>query len=190
LRNTEENDDNQVEDLSTFTTKFKTWLDFVISKATYMLRNENLTSKESHVGKRTMIQLLALISQILSAEQLNENKDIVPKIIMPLYVIMEKDGYHLHEDVDMKNLEEIQSAAKECMQILEDKLGVNEYSVYYARVNKTIVERRQERKAKRSRLEITNPQLASTKKLKKHKKSNENRKVTKDASGYYSRKRS
>lgn len=190
LRNTEENDDNQVEDLSTSTTKFKTWLDFVISKATYMLRNENLTSKESHVGKRTMIQLLALISQILSAEQLNENKDIVPKIIMPLYVIMEKDGYHLHEDVDMKNLEEIQSAAKECMQILEDKLGVNEYSVYYARVNKTIVERRQERKAKRSRLEITNPQLASTKKLKKHKKSNENRKVTKDASGYYSRKRS
>ena len=190
LKNVEENEGQEGQDLSTTTTKFKTWLDFVISKATYMLRNENLTAKESHVGKRTMIQLLALISQILSAEQLNENEDIVPKIIMPLYVIMEKDGYHLHEDEDLKNLEEIQSAAKECMQILEDKLGVNEYSVYYAKVNKTIVERRQERKAKRSRLEITNPQLASTKKLKKHKKSNENRKLVKNSSGYYSRNRS
>ena len=88
LKNTEKNDGNDAEDLSTSTTKFKTWLDFVISKATYMLRNEILTSKESHVGKRTIIQLLALITQILSADQLNENKDIVPEFIMPLYVIM------------------------------------------------------------------------------------------------------
>ena len=181
-------DDN--DDLSTSTAKFTTWFDFVISKATYMLRNENLTSKESHIGKKAMIKLLALISQILSVEKLNENKTIVPKILMPLFIIMEKDGYHLVDEVDIKNLEELQSVTKECMQILEDKLGINKYTMYYASVNKTIAERRQERKAKRTRLEITNPELASNKKLKKHKKSKENRKFTKDQNGYYKRNRS
>ncbi|XBW37983.1 hypothetical protein QEN19_003568 [Hanseniaspora menglaensis] len=177
------------EDLSTSTAKFKTWIDFVISKATYMLRNENLTPKESHTGKKSMIQLLALIVQVLSVEKLTENNDIVPKILMPLFIIMEKDGYHLVDEADIQNLEDLQSVTKDCMQILEDKLGINKYTSYYATVNKVIATRRQERKAKRSRLEITNPELASNKKLKKHKNSKENRKFTKDSSGYYKRKR-
>ncbi|OBA25373.1 hypothetical protein HANVADRAFT_3822 [Hanseniaspora valbyensis NRRL Y-1626] len=138
-----------------------------------------------------MIKLLALIySKYYLLEKLNENKTIVPKILMPLFIIMEKDGYHLVDEVDIKNLEELQSVTKECMQILEDKLGINKYTMYYASVNKTIAERRQERKAKRTRLEITNPELASNKKLKKHKKSKENRKFTKDQNGYYTRNHS
>lgn len=177
------------DDLSTNTTNFTTWFDFVISKATYMLRNENLTPRESHIGKKSMIKLLAFIAQIFSVEKLKLNKNVVIKMLMPLFIIMEKDGYHLTNEVDIENFEELQSVANDCMQLLEEKLGINDYSVYYAEVNKTISDRRQERKAKKRRLEVTNPEVASNNKLKKHKKSKEARKYSKDQNGYYKRKR-
>lgn len=75
------------------------------------------------------------------------------------------------------------------MQLIEQKLGVTEYTKVYSQVKSAVNARRQERKTKRSQMAVHAPDVAARRKLKKHERSREKRKHEKDDNGYYRSKK-
>ena len=127
-----------------------------------------------------MIQLLALMVQILDSATIEKESE---KIIMSLFMFLEKEN-----SIDEQE-EELQDLAKECLQFLESKLTVSQFTTAYAAVKQKVYVRRQERKAKRAVLAVKAPDVAANRKFKKHARSREKRKHQKDENGFYKKKR-
>lgn len=154
-------------------------LHYLVRRAGAIIRSEE-NPTESFMSKKSCIQLLALLIQVFD----DNLKDVAEDVILPLYVYLEYDvSYTLSE-----SQKELSVLAQECLQILESKLTVSEFTSSYASVKRRVVTRRQERKAKRSVLAVTEPEKAARRKLRKHERSREKRRHEKDDSGYYQRR--
>ncbi|CCE61523.1 hypothetical protein TPHA_0A04500 [Tetrapisispora phaffii CBS 4417] len=159
------------------TTEYIDALDYLVSRASSIIRSEE-NHNESFMSKKSCIQLLAMLLQIVNVSQL---ESLAEKIILALYINTEGSTYtRLSEDQ-----ETLQNLANECMQMLESKLSVSSFTSAYSSAKYTISMRRQERRTKRSILAVTAPDVAANRKLKRHTRSREKRKFVKDDNGYY-----
>ncbi|CAR25627.1 ZYRO0A04356p [Zygosaccharomyces rouxii] len=155
-------------------------LDYMIVRAGAIIRSEE-NPADSFMSKKSCIQLLALLVQILDENQLVEESE---KIIMSLFNYLEQGaGDGLNEEQ-----QELGNLAQECLQILESKISVSDFTQAYANVKHNVLTRRQERKAKRAVLAVKAPDVAAQKKIKKHVRSREKRKHERDEHGFYQRK--
>lgn len=152
---------------------------YMVSRIGAVIRSEE-NQVESFTSKKACIQLFGFLIQLLD----NELKDIAGAIIMPLFVYLEYDVSAFMSD----SQKELSDLAQECLQVLESKLSVSDFTKAYANVKQEVAARRKERKAKRSILAVTEPEKAARRKLKKHARSREKRKHEKDDSGYYQRR--
>ncbi|QLQ80371.1 hypothetical protein HG537_0D03720 [Torulaspora globosa] len=152
---------------------------YMISRIGAIIRSEE-NQTESFASKKACIQLLGFLIQLLD----DELKDVAEALIMPLFVYLDYDVSAALSE----NHTELSALAQECLQMLEAKLSVSDFTKAYANVKLEVVNRRKERKAKRSILAVTQPEKAAQRKLKKHARSREKRKHEKDDSGYYQRK--
>lgn len=155
-------------------------LDYMIVRAGAIIRSEE-NPTDSFVSKKSCIQLLALLAQILDGDRLVEESE---KIIMSLFTFLEQvagEGFNQEQ-------QELGSLAQESLQVLESKISVSDFTKAYANVKQIVLNRRQERKAKRAVLAVRAPDVAAQKKIKKHVRSREKRKHEKDENGFYQRK--
>ncbi|CCH61577.1 hypothetical protein TBLA_0F00330 [Henningerozyma blattae CBS 6284] len=155
-------------------------IDFMISRTSSIIRSEE-NPQDFYLSKKTGLQFFALLIQIIDEHDM---KTYVEKIILALYNYTETDNKeHLTDEQ-----EELRNLATECMQLLEKKLNVSDFTMAYANVKQIVIDRRKERRAKRAILAVNAPDVASRIKLKKHFRSKEKRKHEKDENGYYQRK--
>lgn len=172
-RTNEEEDDDPV-----VGQKFTKATDFVISRICAILRQE-LKADASSVAKKSAIQMGALISQIVTTTRLTS---IAEQLIMSMYNIIEGGTESTDSD-------EVLLLSRECLKVLEDRLGVTEYTSVFTSVKLQVDERRKERRVKRAQLAINAPDIAARRKMKKHERFRENRKHERDENGYYRPKR-
>lgn len=158
--------------------KYSKASDFVVSRICGLMRQQLRTDGEP-TSKISAIQLAALITQIVTIERLNE---IGSQLLMGLYNIT-------HAGTESSEPEEVVRLAKECLKILEDRLGVTEYTALFSSVKAQVDERRYERRVKRTQLGVNAPEVAARRKMRKHERFRENRKHDRDANGYYKPKR-
>lgn len=158
---------------------YKSALDYMVSRISVIIRNEQ-NMADSHVSKKASIQFFAFLAQLLPEESIHP---LAEKIILSLYVHLETDKGNISEEK-----EELSNLSQECLQVIESKLSVSDFTKIYANVKQIVIKRRQERKHKRSILALNAPDIAAQKKIKKHVRSREKRKHEKDDSGYYQRK--
>lgn len=155
-------------------------IDYMISRLGAIIRSEE-NRTESFMSKKSCIQLFGLLIQILDEGELNAESE---KFVLPLFTYIEYDASSRLSDTDL----ELSTLAQECLQILESKMSVSEFTRAYANVKQHVSQRRHERRAKRSILAVTDPEIAAQRKLKKHARSRQKRKHEKDENGYYQRK--
>lgn len=158
---------------------YKNALDYMVSRISAIIRNEQ-NMADSHVSKKAGIQFFAFLAQLLPEESINP---LAEKIILSLYVHLETNKGNISEEE-----EELSNLSQECLQVIESKLSVADFTKIYANVKQIVIKRRQERKHKRSILALNAPDIAAQKKIKKHVRSREKRKHEKDDNGYYQRR--
>lgn len=149
--------------------------EWAVKRASAIVRSE----RSSLEAKRAGVQFLAMATQVLSSEKV---KDIGEDFILALFTLTENTAGD-------ESKQEIQNLGLECMKLVEDKIGVTEYTAIYSRVNQFVVRRRQDRRTQRARLAITAPELAARRKEKKHGRTREKRKLDKDENGLYHTKK-
>lgn len=157
--------------------KFSKATDFAVSRICSVMRQE--TKNHNEASKTCAIQLGAMICQLLTKERL---ADVAEQILLGLYHFVDPlvESYHP---------EDLINTAKECLKILEGRLGVTEYSNVYSSVKRIVDDRRQQRRSKRAQLAVTAPDLAARRKMRKHERFREKRKNEKDENGFYKDKR-
>ncbi|SCU85141.1 LANO_0C03444g1_1 [Lachancea nothofagi CBS 11611] len=158
------------------TGKYESALDFALARIGSILRDEE-NFRETFVSKKACVQLFALIIQIMDESQARSKAE---KIILPLFIYLEDDRRVADEQV-----QELQQISYECMELLQSKLSVSDFSIAYSRVKQDVTRRRYERRAKRATLAVTAPEAAARRKLKKHARSKDKRKHEKDENGFY-----
>lgn len=149
--------------------------EWAISRTSAILRNE--IGENLLTNKKSSIQYVALLIQILSVDEVFK---VAETIILPLYNYTESNN---------DNDEELKTLSLETMEMLESKLGVTKYTEKFTKVRQLVTRRRQERKAKRSQLALTAPDISAKRKMRKHERFREKRKHEKDENGYYREKR-
>lgn len=173
LKELEEEEGNEEQEIVT-STRFNSATEFVISRVCAIMRQE--TKGETNKAARVAaIQLTAMIAQLLSEERLME---VGEELLLGLFKFTDTEMDYLIP-TDILNL------AKECLRILEERLGVTNYTALYTTVKQRVDLRRQERRTKRTQLTISAPELAARRKMKKHERFRENRKHERDDNGYY-----
>ncbi|ODV79040.1 uncharacterized protein CANTADRAFT_26116 [Suhomyces tanzawaensis NRRL Y-17324] len=149
--------------------------DQLISRTCAIMRQEH-NYKDSFVSKKSSIKLAAMLVQVTSTRRLPA---VAEKLLLSLFNFKDLNAQNSKEEEELVNL------TLECMQMIEEKLGVTEYSNVYALAKLKVDVRRQERKTKRAQLAVNAPEVAAKRKLKKHERSREKRKHEKDENGYY-----
>lgn len=169
----EEDESNELEESE----RFSKATDFAVSRICAIMRQE--TKNHNQASKICAIQLGAMICQILTEQRLAQ---VAEQILLGLYHFVDPlvDSYHLDDLVN---------TAKECLKILEGRLGVTEYANVYSSVKRIIDDRRQERRSKRAQLAVNAPELHARRKMRKHERFREKRKNEKDENGFYKDKR-
>lgn len=167
--------DSETEDSS----KYKYAIDYLVARTCAIVRQEN-NYKDSFYSKKSSVQLLAMLIQIISTENLPSAAE---KILLALNNITELNASNSEEESDLVNI------SMECMQILEEKMGVSEYTRVYTKVKQIITLRRQDRRAKRAQMAVTAPDISAKRKFRKHERSREKRKHEKDENGFYRSKK-
>lgn len=157
--------------------RFSKATDFAISRICAIMRQE--TKNHNEASKICAIQLGAMICQLLTEQRL---KEVAEQILLGLYHFVDPlvDSYHPDDLVN---------TAKECLKILEGRLGVTEYTNVFSSVKRIVDDRRQERRSKRAQLAVTAPELAARRKMRKHERFREKRKHEKDENGFYKDKK-
>ncbi|CAR25318.1 Utp20p [Lachancea thermotolerans CBS 6340] len=156
--------------------KYNTAIDFALSRIGSIIRDEE-NGRELFPSKKACVQLLALIIQLLDEEQLKHGANT---IILSLFTYLEDERRNLDE-----RSEELKQLAQECLELLQGKLSVADFTTIYSSVKHEVTRRRYERRAKRATLAVVAPEAAARRKLKKHARSKEKRKHEKDENGYY-----
>ncbi|KAK6201164.1 armadillo-type protein [Scheffersomyces amazonensis] len=156
--------------------KFDSANDFLLSRICFTLRQERTSS----VAKKCGIKFLAMFAQIISEERLLKTSE---EILLSLYNFTEINSSEGSDEEEISNL------TLECMNLIEEKLGVSAYTKIYSQVKSKVNIRRQERKTKRAQLAVSAPDVAAKRKLRKHERTREKRKHEKDENGYYRSKK-
>lgn len=153
--------------------------DFAISRLCAVMRQE--THKDtSEIPKMCTIQISAILVQSSSVERAQR---IADQLLGGLLHLVDPNTSGLFS-------EDLIDIAKECMKLIEDKIGVTNYTTIFSRIMKQVDDRRSDRRAKRAYLAVSAPELAARKKIRKHERFRENRKHERDENGYYKPKRS
>lgn len=148
---------------------------WAIKRASAVIRSE----RSSIASKKAGVQFLAMSTQILTSKRVNE---IAEDFILPLFTLTENEaGDEAKQD--------LQNVGLECMKLIEEKIGVSDYTAHYSKVNQFVIRRRQDRRTKRARLAITAPHKVARRKEKKHERTREKRKHEKDDNGFYHTKK-
>ncbi|KAK6461675.1 hypothetical protein DFJ63DRAFT_342742 [Scheffersomyces coipomensis] len=150
--------------------------EFLISRVCSVLRQE----RTAFIAKKSGIKLVAMLIQIFNEQRLIESSEA---ILLALYNFTEMDPSDSRQDEEIVNL------TLECMQLIEQKLGVSTYTKVYAQVKSKVNLRRQERKTKRAQMAVNAPDISAKRKLRKHERFREKRKHEKDENGYYRSKK-
>ena len=90
---------------------------------------------------------------------------LAPTMIMPLYNLIDSPENGLTKD--------LKALAQETLELLQSRMGVTAYAQVYSKVKEAVQEKRRERKYKRSIQQVTDPEKAAVKKMRK----NERKKV-------------
>lgn len=152
--------------------------DYVVARICTIMRQER-HYRESFVSKLSSVKCAAMLVQVLSGERAHAAAE---KLILALYNFTEIEPNGSQESELLDN-------TRECMLLIEAKLGVTEYTKVYQSVKKTVDERRRDRRTKRVQMAITTPDVAAKRKLKKHERGREKRKQDKDVNGFYRSKK-
>lgn len=174
-----EEDENEQQEQDGNTKSFKFAVEWLINKISFIMRNDYRTQDFIN-SKKFAVKLVAMIIQILQVDKLNL-PTVSESILLGLYNFTEEQ-YIDESDKDKIELKEL---ASECQKILQDKIGMSEYSKMLVRVRKIVADRRIARRAKRAQLAFTNPEAAAKRKIKKHANVRAKRRHEKDESGYY-----
>ena len=149
--------------------------DVMLSKICGIIRLEQV---HSLVSKKSCIKLTAMFIQFTKEDRILKISEM---IISALYNYT--DSQYATPDDELTNL------STEALDLVKEKIGTTEYTKLYSQVKRNVNIRRQERRAKRSQLAVSAPDIAAKRKLKKHERVREKRKHEKDANGYYKAKR-
>lgn len=152
--------------------------DFAISRLCAIMRQESHRDSND-VPKTSAIQITAMIIQFVSDDRLME---IAEQLFSGLFNFTDPDN-HVNYSDDIVNI------AKECLKILEDRIGVTKYTAIHTLVKKQVDERRSERRAKRAHLAVSAPEIAARRKIRKHERFREKRKQERDENGFYKAKK-
>ncbi|KAH3679500.1 hypothetical protein WICMUC_000945 [Wickerhamomyces mucosus] len=166
--------DDRAENLGESTTKM---IDWSLGKASGVIRSE----RTSINSKKSCVQFLAMSIQILDSKRV---KDLSELLILPLFNLSE----NIYDEDDEKKVE-LQNLSLECLKMIENKIGISDYTQSYSNVRSNVSKIRQDRRVKRARLAITAPDVAARKKNRKHERTREKRKHEKDENGYYHTKK-
>lgn len=149
--------------------------DVMLSKICGIIRLEQV---HSLVSKKSCIKLTAMFIQFTKEDRILKISEM---IISALYNYT--DSQYATPDDELTNL------STEALDLVKEKIGTTEYTKLYSQVKRNVNIRRQERRAKRSQLAVSAPDIAAKRKLKKHERVREKRKHEKDANGYYKAKK-
>lgn len=159
--------------------KYKYANEYLVAKTCVIMRQQH-NYQTSISSKKAAIKLLAMLIQITNGDNVGV---VAEQVLLSLNNFVETEQKMSAGD------EELATLATECMQMIEDKLGVSEYTRVYANVKQIISSRRQDRKTKRAQLALNAPDIAAKRKMRKHERFREKRKHEKDENGYYRDKR-
>lgn len=152
--------------------------DFAITRLCAVMRQETHKGA-SEIPKMCTIQISAIFVQTSSVERVQCVSDQLLGGLL-----------HLVDPNTSGNLsEDLINIARECMKLIEDKIGITNYTTIYSRIMKQVDDRRSDRRAKRAFLAVSAPDIAARKKIRKHERFRENRKHERDENGFYKPKK-
>ncbi|CCG22033.1 Utp20 protein [Candida orthopsilosis Co 90-125] len=146
--------------------------DFLIKRVCGIIKQEN----QSTIAKKMTIKFLILFIQLTKEDRMIE---VSEKIIDSLYNFTDEEYCRSLSDDELTNM------SLQALNMVKEKIGTTEYTRLFAKVRQQVDTRRKSRKAKRSQMAVTAPDIAAKRKFKKHERVREKRKHEKDENGYY-----
>ncbi|KAI5966086.1 UTP20 [Candida margitis] len=150
--------------------------DFLIKRVCGIIKQEN----QSMLAKKMAIKFLILFIQLTKEDRMIE---VSEKIIDSLYNFTDEEYCRSLSDDELTNM------SLQALNMVKEKIGTTEYTRLFAKVRQQVDTRRKTRKAKRSQMAVTAPEIAAKRKFKKHERVREKRKHEKDENGYYKPKK-
>lgn len=150
--------------------------DFLIKRVCGIIKQENQTS----LAKKISIKFLILFIQLTKEDRMIE---VSEKIIDSLYNFTDEEYSRSLSDEELINI------SLQALNMVQEKIGTTEYTRLFAKIRHQVDTRRKSRKAKRSQMAVTAPDIAAKRKFKKHERVREKRKHEKDENGYYKPKK-
>ena len=159
-------------------TRYALATDFVLARICGLLR-QDANQQDFVTSKKISLKLLKILSEKVSVKYLLEQSETIILALVNLIDLLSTND----SDETLRNL------SQECLEVIESRLGVSDYTAVYARVQNIISQRRQDRKVKRAQTAIIAPDAFAKRKLRKHERFREKRKHEKDENGYYKPKK-
>ncbi|ABN68425.2 U3 snoRNP protein [Scheffersomyces stipitis CBS 6054] len=152
--------------------------DYLVARICSILRSD-INSNVSFESRKSAIKLSAMLLQITGEDRLSS---VSESLLLGLFQYTELEPKNGNE-------ESLVTLSLECLQLIENKLGVTQYTTIFTKVKQKVNSRRVERKTKRAQLAVNAPDVAARRKLRKHERTREKRKHEKDENGFYHSKR-
>uniref|UniRef100_A0A670XP62 UTP20 small subunit processome component n=1 Tax=Pseudonaja textilis TaxID=8673 RepID=A0A670XP62_PSETE len=131
---------------------------WVMKKLLVMATREAAYSPKDSLKRTCIFKFLGAIAVDLGKEKV---KPYLPTIIAPLY--RELSSTYAEQDPTLKNL------SQEIIELLKKLVGLEDFSLSFAFVQKQASQRRAKRKKQRALQAVANPEIAAKRKLKRHK---------------------
>ncbi|XP_026548510.1 small subunit processome component 20 homolog [Notechis scutatus] len=131
---------------------------WVMKKLLVMATREAAYSPKDSLKRSCIFKFLGAIAVDLGKEKV---KPYLPTIIAPLY--RELSSTYAEQDPTLKNL------SQEIIELLKKLVGLEDFSLSFAFVQKQASQRRAKRKKQRALQAVANPEIAAKRKLKRHK---------------------
>ncbi|MBN3321955.1 UTP20 protein, partial [Atractosteus spatula] len=138
---------------------------WVMKKLSVLAKREAASTPKDPLKRTCVFKFLGAISVHLGKDRLSP---YLTTIIEPLY--RELDSTYAEQDPTLKNL------SQEIIELLKKLVGLESFSLAFAAVQKQATQRRAVRKRHKAMQAVANPDVAASKKLKKHQKKIEARK--------------
>ncbi|ODV60827.1 Utp20p ASCRUDRAFT_91567 [Ascoidea rubescens DSM 1968] len=149
-------------------------VEWLIYRISYILKKD-YNFKKLVTSKIKSVGIFKFLIERLSVEQIIENNEL---ILLPLYNLSEIE-------YEFEGVEDLKAATSECLTILEKRIGTSNFTKIYSGIKQIVEKRRKERKMKMQILAVSNPEIVAKRKLKKHERHRQKRKLDKDSSGLY-----
>ncbi|XP_004675815.1 PREDICTED: small subunit processome component 20 homolog isoform X2 [Condylura cristata] len=138
---------------------------WLIQKLSRMAKLESAYSPRNQLKRTCIFKFLGAMAMDLGADKV---KPYLPVIIAPLF--RELNSTCLDQDPLLKNL------SQEIIELLKKLVGLENFSLAFASVQKQASEKRALRKKRKALEFVTNPDIAAKKKMKKHRNKKEAKK--------------